>query len=93
MTDRHQTRRLLADHQIDDVARALIALTREVWVLTDRQVLLEGLLRRNGIDTAVIDTTEPDAETMAELDARREKLLGAVLGQLRGPSGDGSPDG
>lgn len=89
MSGKHDQRQLLGDHQIDDVARALIALTREVWVLTDRQVLLERLLGQHGIDTVVIDQTEPDAETMAELDRRREKLLGAVLGQLRGPSADG----
>lgn len=92
MSDRHESRRLLADHQIDDVARAVIALTREVWVLADRQVLLERLLREHGIDTGAIDRTEPDAETMAELDRRREQMLGAVLGQLRGPSA-GPPQG
>ena len=84
-------RQFLGPHQIDDVARALIALTREVWVLTDRQILLERLLDRHGIDTSALDTTDPDSAATAELDRRREQLLSAVLGQLRGQSSDGPP--
>jgi hypothetical protein len=90
MNDRHE-RRLLDDHQIDDVARALIALTREVWVLTDRQIMLERLLHQHGIDTSAIDAADPDAETAVVLDRRRENLLAAVLGQLRGQSAGDPP--
>ena len=90
---KNQHRQFFGSPQIDDVARALIALTREVWVLTDRQILLERLLARHGIDTAALDTTDPDSTATAELDQRREQLLASVLGQLRGQSSDGPPEG
>ena len=39
----------LAPDQIDDVANALLVLARELWVVKDRQRVLEALLAENGI--------------------------------------------
>jgi len=84
MSDHTPQRELLAPHQIDDVARALIALTREVWVLADRQAMLETLLTEHGIDSSRIDSMQPDAALEAELSAKRDRLLSSVLDALGG---------
>ena len=76
-------RRILLDSQIDDLGAAVLALTREIWVLTDRMTMLEHLLERHGVPVAELDTVQPDAETSALLEAKRERLLRAVLSALK----------
>ena len=84
MSDHTPRREIMAAHQVDDVARAVLALAREVWVLSDRQVLLEQLLARHGIDTSTLDQNEPDPATQALLDARRDSLIEHVIAALKG---------
>jgi hypothetical protein len=80
-----RSRRILAPHQLDRLGEALLALTGEVWILTDRMAVLEAVLARNGIDAAAeIDRFVPSPEMEKALDARRDKLIGTVLGALRG---------
>jgi hypothetical protein len=79
-------REILAQHQIDDIAMALIALTREVWVLSDRQAMLEKLLADHGIDCGEIDTMQPDEALEAELAVKRDRLLSSVIDALRNTS-------
>ncbi|MDP3550484.1 MAG: hypothetical protein Q8R81_08810 [Novosphingobium sp.] len=76
-------RQILPPTRIDDVAEALLALTREIWVLTDRQLMLEALLTRNGIDVSALDAMEPDEPMQARLTARRQLLIDNVLTALR----------
>jgi hypothetical protein len=77
-------RRLLGPDRLDDVAEAVIALAREVWVLTDRQMVTERVLQAHGLDlTAQIDAFEPDAAFQATLDERRRRLLGSILTALK----------
>jgi len=75
----------LAPEQIDQVARALLALAREVWVLKDRQVVLEAVLAARGIDAqALIDSHVPDAALSARLASERDRMLGEVLAPFKG---------
>lgn len=76
-------RQILPAARIDDVAEAVLALTRELWVLTDRQMMLEALLTSHGIDVSGLDAMEPDAQMQARLTARRQVLLDNVLTALR----------
>jgi hypothetical protein len=85
-------RQILKPGQIDDLGQALLALTREIWLLTDRQLVLEKVLARRGLDVmAEIDAFTPDADFAADLEVRRNRLLEVVLEALgagsRGPSG------
>jgi hypothetical protein len=85
VADLTQPRQILDPGQIDRVADALLALTRELWVTRDRQILLEGVLAKHGIDAgAEIDAIEPDAALQARLDGERDRLIGAVVAALNG---------
>ena len=54
-------RTMIRPGQVDNVARAVLALTRELWVVTDRLAIIETLLERDGVlSTAQIEAFEPD---------------------------------
>lgn len=73
----------LRPEQLDNVARALISLTRELCVLTDRVAVLETVLAQQGTDIReAVDTHQPDAELQARIDAQVSRVVGEVLGAL-----------
>lgn len=72
-------RPLLRPGQMDQLAEALLALTREVWVLTDRLTIVEAVLEaRGGLTQDEIETYRPDAAVEARLNTRRQSLIGAI---------------
>jgi len=81
--DRTASRRILGVDQIDDLGQALIALTRELWVLTDRLAVVEAVLTDSGIDMAKVDGYQPDAAMTEKLEAKRKALIGQVMSALR----------
>ena len=85
MSDTTPVHTVFRPEQIDLVADAVIALTREVWVLTDRQRVLEAVLTKHGINAAAeIDAFTPDPAMEAALTAKRDRLIGAVTKALSG---------
>ena len=85
MSDTTPPRRILKPEQIDDVAKGLLALARELWVTRDRQIAVEAVLAARGIDIAAeVDAFEPDSELQKRLDAERNHLIGAVVTALNG---------
>ncbi|CAN5436165.1 hypothetical protein BH10PSE3_BH10PSE3_10610 [soil metagenome] len=77
-------RPLLRPGQADNLAEALLALTREVWVLTDRLAIVEAVLEaKGGLTQADIETYRPDATVEARLAVRRQALIGAVEAALK----------
>lgn len=85
MSDVTPERQILHPDQIDDVAKAVLALARELWVTRDRMILMEGVLAECGIDiAAAIDAHVPDAALQARLDVERDRLIGAVVDALNG---------
>lgn len=81
--DRTAARRILPDSRIDDLGEAIIALTREIWVLSDRQAVLEAVLTEQGVDLSRIDRYQPDAAMTDRLAARRQQLVDNVLAALK----------
>jgi hypothetical protein len=76
---------ILQPEDLDHLGEALIALTQEVWVLRDRQKVLEKLLLNAGVlDAKALDSFQPDAEMKAMLDMERQQLVDTVLGALSG---------
>lgn len=74
--------------EIDKVARALITLTREVAVLSDRVLVLEEVLERQGVSVReAIDTYEPSEDFQRRTDEAMGKMLRNVLASLRGADG------
>jgi hypothetical protein len=85
MADVTPPRRILATEQVDDLAEALLALARELWVVRDRQIVTELVLAERGIDiSAAIDTYEPSAEVQAWLDTERDRVVERLAQALSG---------
>ena len=77
----------LNTEDVDQLGQAILSLTEELWVLKDRQRVLEDLLSKAGIVTSTaIDQHEPDAELTRTLAADREALVSHVLGALKRPA-------
>jgi hypothetical protein len=74
---------ILAPAQIDDVANALLVLTRELWIAKDRQRVLESLLTEAGVlaPGAVADH-QPKGQLAAELETERMRYTKSILSVL-----------
>ena len=73
----------LLPEQIDNLGRAIISLTREVCVLTDRLAVTEAVLAARGIDIAeAVEKHQPDAPLQGRIDAQVSRIIGDMLGAL-----------
>ena len=71
----------LADERFDQLARMMFQLLSEVWVMRDRMVVMEEVLRRKGVTSAAeIDGFVPDPGLERRLEALRNEMVEAVLG-------------
>jgi hypothetical protein len=75
-------RRILGVDQIDDLGAAILTLTRELYVLTDRQLVLEAILVEQGLDLSALERFEPPPELQAKLNAKRDAMMLSVLRSL-----------
>lgn len=83
-------RQILHPKDIDDLGEAILSLAREMWVLTDRLLVMEQVLIEEGIDIrGKIDAYKPDPEFAADLSVRRKRLIGELLRTLK----TGIPEG
>lgn len=81
---------ILGPDNIDNIARAVLTLTREVAVLHDRVMVLEEVLEENGIVAReMIDTYQPSEEFQARADAAMQILTRNVIAALQGTDGRG----
>jgi hypothetical protein len=70
----------LGDVVTEDLATLVFNLSREVWALRDRQLLLERTLEASGVVVpGALDEGWPDEETEAALEADRELFVAALL--------------
>ncbi len=71
--------------QVDNLGEALLALARELWVVTDRLAIVEAMLEEKGVVVAeAIDAYQPDAALEAKLKIKRDRLVKAVEDALIG---------
>lgn len=76
---------LLHPDQINNLGRAVISLTREICVLTDRQLVLEQVLAEKGIDIAeAVDRYQPDEDMQKRIDAHTGLIIQTIVGDLTG---------
>ncbi len=76
---------MLKPEQLDHVGEALIALTREVWVLTDRVLVLEAILEsKDQLAAEEVDRFQPSEALQKVMATRRERLIGQIEATLRG---------
>lgn len=74
---------ILGPDQVDDLARTVLALAREVWVLRDRQRVTEAVLAERGIAiTEAIESYQPSAELQKKLDADRAAFVQGLMANL-----------
>ncbi len=72
---------LLTPDQIDSLGLAILSLAKELWVVKDRQLVAEALLRQNGL-LAELDTFQPDADLAAKLAAERRRFMNDLMAAL-----------
>lgn len=73
----------LGSDRLDDLARMITELTSELWILKDRNMVLEKLLAEAGVVTVEsIDSYQPDAETAAHIAAERSALAARIFGAV-----------
>ncbi|MEM1261274.1 MAG: hypothetical protein AAGH76_02630 [Pseudomonadota bacterium] len=59
----------------------VLNVVQELWIVKDRQMILERVLSNAGIDVAeTVDNFQPDAELTAQMDSARRQLLAKCLG-------------
>ncbi|MEM6908762.1 MAG: hypothetical protein AAF494_08785 [Pseudomonadota bacterium] len=74
---------------IDNLARAILSLTREVAVLNDRVMVLETLLEEQGVVTSeAVDTYQPDEAFQKRADAAVAEITRGVIASLQGTDKD-----
>lgn len=74
----------LTTDDIDNLAQAILTLTEELWVMKDRQKILEAALSDAGIITPqTLDRFEPEGALAESLRADRQQFVKRVLSALR----------
>ena len=75
----------LGPDKIDNLGRALLSLTRELCVMTDRQVVLERLLEDAGVVTSdAIEHFEPDETAQGQINTRMAAIVRSVFDEFVG---------
>jgi hypothetical protein len=74
-------RKALTPDQLDNLGMALIELAKEMWVMRDRQLVTEAMLREKGL-LADVDAYQPGPELTARLSAERARFLGDFTAAL-----------
>lgn len=73
----------LLPEQIDNLGRAIITLTREICVLTDRLAVTEAVLAARGIDIAEsVETHQPNTALQERIDSQVKRIIDDVLETL-----------
>ncbi|MEE4454008.1 hypothetical protein [Novosphingobium resinovorum] len=71
----------LGSESVTDVARMLMALASEVWIMRDRQIVTEYLLETKGSVTREdLDEFVPSGDLAAQITAERERFARLVAG-------------
>ena len=81
-----KTDNYLGSKRLDDIARMVTELASEVWILRDRNMVLEHLLAEKGtVDLDKIEELHPEGELRERIQAERaafvQRVFGAVLDQ------------
>lgn len=80
---------IMDERHVDNLARAVLSLTREVAVLTDRVMVIETLLEREGVvSVEAIDTFQPDEAFQKRVDGAMATITSGVIAALQGADRD-----
>ena len=74
------TQGYIGDARLDELARISIGLMKEIWLLRDRQLVLERLLEGKGVvERREIELDEPDARASAEIGLEVDGMIARVF--------------
>ena len=73
--------RLLTPAQLDNLGLAVLEMAKELWVMKDRQLVTESLLREKNL-LPELDSHQPGPELSARLAAERDRFLAALTSIL-----------
>ncbi len=69
--------------RIDDLAAAYVSVLGELWILRDRQAVLEEVLQHHNISaTDEIDAFEPSGSFKSRLDSERQAWVRRMVGAM-----------
>jgi hypothetical protein len=71
----------LLPSQLDNLGFALIEMAKEIWVMKDRQMITEALLREKGL-LADLDSYQPGPDLTDRIASERKRFLNAVSSAL-----------
>jgi hypothetical protein len=70
----------IGDERLDELARLCVGLMKEIWLLRDRQLVLERVLERSGaIERSAIERDEPDASAEAEIRMQVDRMMRRIF--------------
>ncbi len=70
----------------DPVAQLAMTLAKELWVLKDRQLVLEAVLTQQGIPVReLVERFQPSAADREAIDAARKRFTAEIVAALEGP--------
>lgn len=71
---------------VDQLVAMVLELATQLWVVRERQYVLERIVERQGIDVrGAIDAWQPSEAESAELGALRQQLVGELMRTLTHP--------
>jgi hypothetical protein len=77
------TNEALHGTDVDRLGQALITLTKELWIVKDRQRVLENILADAGLlKSTAIEKYQPGPALETELKTQRQKLVDDVINAL-----------
>lgn len=83
----HPDRKTLAEADVAGLGDAILVLTKEIWVLTDRLAAVEAVLAGRGIDIRdELEQFKPDKALNEKLAARGQKLIAELTSAMAGLS-------
>jgi hypothetical protein len=70
----------------DPVAQLALTLAKELWLLKDRQLVLEAVLSRQGVAIRdLVENYQPDPEQQKLIAAERQRFVAEIIAALQGP--------
>ncbi len=72
---------LLTPDQLDNLGLAVISLAKELWIVKDRQLVAEALLKQKGL-LADLDNFQPDPDLTAKLAEERQRFMQDLMTAL-----------
>ena len=79
---------------MDNLMDAMVELSASVWTIRNRQIILEKVLKENGIDAeALIASHVPDEAELASKSSERDEMVARIFRSfLRRPNNDDALD-